>query len=85
MKKILSIYSENMHIYIGAGTDHSIGEITKIASDIIGFNGDVFYNLDKPLGAKRKLLDSSRIKLGWRPKIDKFKGMKSTMIGISKT
>ena len=45
----------------------------------MGYEGLIEWDLSKPDGAPRKLLDSSRMKsLGWKPKIDFKDGLKET-------
>ncbi|MGY5332428.1 MULTISPECIES: GDP-L-fucose synthase family protein [unclassified Pseudomonas] len=63
---------------VGCGHDLTISEIANIASEIVGFKGNISYDTSKPNGTMRKLLDSSRIHdLGWRPNINERDGMQS--------
>lgn len=56
-------------INIGPGTDVSIRELAEIIADVTGFAGQIVWDRDKPDGAPRKLLDSSRMRaLGWTPR-----------------
>ena len=67
------------HINIGTGKDISIREIAKIIKTVIGYNGELKYNLSKPDGAPRKLLDVSLIhKLGWKHSYKIIDGIKTT-------
>ncbi|MBF0473799.1 MAG: GDP-L-fucose synthase [Nitrospirae bacterium] len=52
---------ENSHYNIGSGRDYSIKELASIISNIVGFNGEIEWDMSKPDGAMRKLLDSSKI------------------------
>ena len=64
------IDEEITHINIGSGDELSIKQLADILAKISGFDGKIIFDSSMPDGAKRKLLDSSRInKLGWRPKI----------------
>lgn len=66
---------------IGCGHDLAIADIAKIASEVIGFQGNISYDTSKPNGTMRKLLDSSRIQaLGWTPVINEHDGMQSAYI-----
>ena len=49
-------------INIGFESDVSIKELAAMIADIVGFEGEVFWDTDKPDGQFRKLLDSSRMK-----------------------
>mgnify|MGYP000037957683 FL=1 len=57
----------NTHINIGTGTDIAIKELAFLIKKIIGFNGDLVFNTDKPDGTMRKVTDVSRLHdLGWK-------------------
>ncbi len=57
-------------INIGCGEDQTVREIAAIVSEVVGYNGDVRWDQDKPDGTMQKLLDISQIKkLGWKPNI----------------
>jgi GDP-L-fucose synthase len=61
---------ETTHINIGSGEELSIKQLAEMLAEISGFHGEIIFDSSMPDGAKRKLLDSSRIKkLGWKPKI----------------
>ena len=64
------------HINVGSGVDCSIGELAAIIKQVVGFDGDIFFDDTKPDGAPRKLMDVSRIKdLGWIHKVGLEKGL----------
>ena len=66
-------------INIGAGKDIEIRDLAELVKDTIGFEGEIQYDLSKPDGTPRKLLDSSRINsLGWKPKTSLEEGIKKT-------
>lgn len=48
-------------INIGSGSDVSIKELANTIADITGFEGEIFWNTEKPDGQFRKLLDTSRM------------------------
>ena len=70
----------NSHIYnVGSGDEFSIKEIANKIKDIIGFTGNIKWDISMPNGTPRKLLDSSKInKLGWKKTTKIEKGIKST-------
>ncbi|MGE7752394.1 GDP-L-fucose synthase family protein [Lysinibacillus fusiformis] len=47
---------------IGLGYDYSINDYYQIIAEIIGYDGEFKYVLDKPVGMKRKLLNVNRMK-----------------------
>lgn len=60
----------NTHINIGTGIDISIRELAEQIKSIIGFKGELVYNVSKPDGAPRKLTDVSKLNtLGWNYKM----------------
>jgi GDP-L-fucose synthase len=55
---------------IGSGSDLSIKELALLVKKVIGFEGELKFNTDKPDGTPRKLMDITKIKsLGWAPSI----------------
>ena len=63
---------------VGCGHDLSIAELAALIAEVVGFEGRIVYDLSKPNGTMKKLLDSSRIRaIGWRPKIDEKTGLQS--------
>jgi GDP-L-fucose synthase len=65
------------HINVGTGMDCSIAELAQTIAEVTGFTGRIHYDISKPDGAPRKLMDSSRLrKLGWRPKYTLKDGLK---------
>ena len=64
-------------INIGCGNDQTIKEIAELVSVVIGYDGDVKWDQNKPDGTLQKLLDISQInKLGWKPTIDLRDGIR---------
>ena len=67
------------HINIGTGEDLTIGELSQIVKEVVGFSGTVIWDHTKPDGTPRKLLDVSRIRqTGWQPRIKLTDGIRMT-------
>ena len=67
------------YLNIGLGYDYSILDYYQIAAKIIGFQGEFVFELDKPTGMKRKLLNVDLAKiLGWQAKITLEHGLQKT-------
>jgi len=65
---------------IGCGKDISIKELSELIAIEIGFKGDILWDLSKPDGTPRKLLDISlATKLGWSPSTSIKDGIKKTV------
>ena len=61
----------NTHINIGTGIDISIEELTKLIQKIVGFEGKLYFNTDKPDGTMVKLTNPSKLHdLGWKHKVE---------------
>ncbi|RJR32272.1 MAG: GDP-L-fucose synthase [Desulfobacteraceae bacterium] len=66
-------------INVGWGKDLSVRELAELIRTVVGYEGEVVFNRDKPDGTPRKLLDVSRItSLGWRPAISLEQGIRET-------
>ncbi|MFD1316076.1 GDP-L-fucose synthase family protein [Namhaeicola litoreus] len=66
----------NTHINIGTGKEISIKELAETIKKIVGFNGDLVFNAEKPDGTMRKLTDSSKLKkLGWKYSVELEEGI----------
>lgn len=70
---------QNTHYNIGTGVDYSIKELAEIIARIVGYGGKIEWDTNKPDGAPKKLLDSSRfMNMGWRPSVFLEKGLRIT-------
>lgn len=67
----------NTHINIGTGEDISVKELAEIIKLVVGFKGNLVFNIDKPDGTMRKLTDVTKLNsLGWTYKVDLNMGIK---------
>jgi len=76
-----SEHTEDMisHINIGCGNDVSIEELAKQLVKIVGYEGKITFDLSKPDGVLRKLMDSSLIEsLGWKASVNLEDGLTLT-------
>jgi GDP-L-fucose synthase len=56
------------HINVGTGTDVTIAELAATMAEVTGYRGDIEFDVSKPDGAPRKLMDSTKLfSLGWTP------------------
>ena len=66
-------------INVGSGKEISIENLSKIIAGVVGYEGVVNFDLSKPDGNPRKLIDSNYIKSkGWEPLIDLKSGLENT-------
>ncbi len=67
------------HINIGTGKDITIREMVYIMKKVTGYKGNIIFDSSKPDGAKRKLIDVSRLKeMGWSFTTELEEGLKAT-------
>ena len=74
---LMQCYDGTVPINIGTGIDISIKELAELIKGIVGFTGAITWNLNKPDGTPRKLLDVNLISsLGWKYSIALKDGIK---------
>ena len=74
---LMNNYSEKDFINIGTGTEISIKDLALLIKEIVGFDGKLVFNTEKPDGTPRKLLDVRKLSdLGWKYKIRLKDGIK---------
>ena len=72
-------YDEPEHVNVGVGEDLSIRELAGLIMKVVGYEGNVKWNTEKPDGTPRKLMDVSKLHdLGWKHSIVLEEGIKST-------
>ena len=70
-------YSQPTLINIGYGADITIHDLAFLVKKLVGYEGKVFFNTEKPDGTPRKLMDSSKINaLGWKAHTTLEEGIK---------
>lgn len=74
-----NVQSMLSHINVGTGIDCTIRKLAETISRVVGFEGKITFDAEKPDGAPRKLLDVSRLQdLGWKYSIDLEEGLTKT-------
>jgi GDP-L-fucose synthase len=75
---LMKNYNQNEIVNIGSGKEITIKDLSNLISEIVGFEGKIVFNTEKPDGTPRKLLDVSKLKkLGWSSKISLEEGITS--------
>lgn len=76
---LLENYSDRSHVNVGSGKDLTILELAEMICDIVGFDGQISKNTDKPDGTPRKLMSADKLlALGWQPQIELRQGITET-------
>ena len=72
----------NTHINIGSGKELTIRQLAELVKKVTDFKGELNFDVSKPDGTMRKLLDVSKLeKLGWKCKIELEDGVKKVFEG----
>lgn len=74
---LMENYSGNETVNAGTGKELSIKELAVTIARVIGYEGKILWDLKKPNGTPRKLLDVSKAEaLGWRYKTELEEGIR---------
>lgn len=75
---LMKEYSDEEHVNVGSGDEISIIDLTRLVCGIVGFQGEVVMDLEKPDGTPRKLMSTSKLRrMNWSPKISLSEGIRS--------
>ena len=67
------------HINVGSSHEISIRSLVFLISEIVGYHGEIKFDLNKEDGPPRKSLASKKLlSLGWRPEISLTEGLRAT-------
>lgn len=74
---LMNHYSGNETVNAGTGKEVSIKELTELVAGVVGYEGKILWDVSKPNGTPRKLLDVSKsAALGWRYKTELEDGIR---------
>ena len=74
-------YDDKQFVNIGTGTDISIKDLALEIKSIVGYDGELRFNTNKPDGTPRKLMDVSFLnEKGWKHSIDLKRGIETTYL-----
>lgn len=75
---LMKNYDDPEIINVGTGTDLTIRELAEMIQEIVGHEGDIVWDMSKPDGTPRKLLDVSRLtSTGWKARTPLREGIRS--------
>lgn len=82
---LMNNYNDNGIVNIGTGEDITIKDLAYLVREVVGFEGDIYFNTEMPNGTPRKLLDVSKLsELGWKYKTNLKEGIEKTYIDYVK-
>ncbi len=74
---LMENYSGLEFVNVGTGEDISILQLTELIGKIVGYTGEIRWDIEKPDGTPRKLMDVSKLKaLGWQYTTPLAEGLK---------
>jgi GDP-L-fucose synthase len=66
-------------INVGSGENVSIKSLANIVASVVGYSGEIEWDISRPNGTPNRPLDYSKItELGWKPKHKLYDGLKKT-------
>ena len=75
---LMEHYEGKEFVNVGTGEDLPIRELADLIARIVGYEGDIVWDTDKPDGTPRKLMNCDRIHaLGWQHRIGLEEGLRA--------
>jgi len=82
---LMDKYESDQIINIGYGDDYTIKDVVEIIKDIVNYTGEIKWDISKPNGTPKRLLDSTKLfNMGWKPKIELRQGLKDAYTWFTK-
>lgn len=76
---LMNEYEDKQFLNIGTGEGITIKELAFLIKEVVGYEGDLFFDVNMPDGMPKKILDISKILgIGWKPEIGLKEGLKKT-------
>jgi GDP-L-fucose synthase len=77
----LQKYSESEPVNLGTGQEITIRDLITLICDLMGFEGEIVWETDKPNGQPRRCLDTQRAKekFGFTAQVSFEEGLKKTI------
>jgi dTDP-D-glucose 4,6-dehydratase len=64
---VLEQYSGESPLNVGTGEDITIADLARLIAQVIGYRGELVFDMSRPDGTPRKLLNMSKLRaLGWK-------------------
>ncbi len=73
---LMENYDEKELVNVGTGIDVSIKDLANLVKQIVGYEGEIIWDTNRPDGTPRKLMDVSKLNaLGWNYQINLKEGI----------
>lgn len=77
---LLENYDGPSQVNVGTGTDVTISELASMVASAVGYTGEISWDMTKPDGTPRKLLDVSKLTAaGWSASVGLEEGIRRTV------
>jgi GDP-L-fucose synthase len=75
--RLMQTYDDSDFVNIGSGQEISINSLANTIKRVIGYTGDILFDVNKPDGTPRRVLNNTRIEeTGWKPKVNMEEGLR---------
>ena len=76
---LMNNYSGNETVNAGTGKEITIKQLAEMVANVVGYEEKIEWDISKPNGTPRKLMDISKTKeMGWKYKVELKDGIRST-------
>lgn len=83
---LMNAYNSPDIVNIGTGRDIAISELARLIMEVVGYEGELAFDAEKPDGTPRKVLDVSRLNnLGWKASIELPEGICDVYQSVDKS
>ncbi len=73
---LMNTYTDGGMINAGSDQEISIAELAMVMKEVVGYDGQVSFDTNRPDGTPRKIMDNTKLTaLGWRPKVQIVDGL----------
>lgn len=81
---LMKKYSDLEFVNVGSGVEISIKNLAILIKNLTGFDGSIVFDLSKPNGTPKKLMDVSKLNsMGWSYSIDLEAGLRDIIYNMS--
>jgi GDP-L-fucose synthase len=75
---VMKHYSSDQFVNVGTGQDITIADFARLVAEVVGYEGELGFDSNRPDGTPQKLLDVSKLAaIGWRPRTPLREGLAS--------
>ena len=77
--QMMERYEDPGFLNVGCGSDVTILELAQMMQRVVGYEGEIVLDRNKPDGTPRKMLDTTKINaFGWAPRVPLEQGLRQT-------